>query len=124
MKPLMGSSQWWNAHFIDGVPTSLMECPLHWWNTHFIDGMPTSLMECPLHWWNAHFRRPWGFTAGFLCLCFLEASWGSSLLMNQHLSHLWWFVYPWTRERHHLKVWPCWNRCDLVGMGVSLWVWV
>ena len=21
-----------------------------------------------------------------------------------------------------LKVWPCWNRCDLVGMGVSLWV--
>ena len=21
-------------------------------------------------------------------------------------------------------VWPCWNRCDLVGMGVSLWVWV
>jgi hypothetical protein len=37
---------------------------------------------------------------------------------------LWWFVYPWTREWHHLKVWPCWNRCDLVGMGVSLWVWV
>jgi hypothetical protein len=35
---------------------------------------------------------------------------------------LWWFVYPWTREWHHLKVWPCWNRCDLVGMGVSLWV--
>jgi hypothetical protein len=33
-------------------------------------------------------------------------------------------VYPWTREWHHLKVWPCWNRCDLVGMGVSLWVWV
>jgi len=29
-----------------------------------------------------------------------------------------------TREWHHLKVWPCWNRCDLVGMGVSLWVWV
>ena len=25
---------------------------------------------------------------------------------------------------HHLKLWPCWNRCDLVGMGVSLWVWV
>ena len=37
---------------------------------------------------------------------------------------LWWFVYPWTRVWHHLKVWPCWNRCDLVGMGVSLWVWV
>ena len=25
-----------------------------------------------------------------------------------------------TREWHHLEVWPCWNRCDLVGMGVSL----
>jgi hypothetical protein len=35
-----------------------------------------------------------------------------------------WFVYLWTREWHHLKVWPCWNRYDLVGMGVSLWVWV
>ena len=28
------------------------------------------------------------------------------------------------QEWHYLKVWPCWNRCDLVGMGVSLWVWV
>jgi hypothetical protein len=27
-------------------------------------------------------------------------------------------------EWHHLKMWPSWNRCDLVGMGVSLWVWV
>jgi hypothetical protein len=36
---------------------------------------------------------------------------------------LWWFVYSWTREWHHLEVWPCWNRCDLVGVGVSLWVW-
>jgi hypothetical protein len=24
---------------------------------------------------------------------------------------------------HHLEVWPCWNMCDLVGVGVSLWVW-
>ena len=23
---------------------------------------------------------------------------------------------------HHLEVWPCWNRCDLVEVGVSLWV--
>ena len=36
---------------------------------------------------------------------------------------LWWFVYSWAREWQHLKVWPCWNRCDLVGVGVSLWVW-
>jgi hypothetical protein len=35
---------------------------------------------------------------------------------------MWWFVYPWTREWHHLKVWPCWNRCDLVGMGVTVGV--
>jgi hypothetical protein len=26
------------------------------------------------------------------------------------------------REWHHLEVWPCGNRCDLVGIGVSLWV--
>jgi hypothetical protein len=36
---------------------------------------------------------------------------------------LWWFVYSWAWELHHLEVWPCWNRCDLVGVGVSLWVW-
>ena len=29
----------------------------------------------------------------------------------------------WTREWNHLEVWPCWNWCDLVGVGVSLWVW-
>jgi hypothetical protein len=23
----------------------------------------------------------------------------------------------------HLELWPCWNRCDLIGVGVSLWVW-
>ena len=34
-----------------------------------------------------------------------------------------WFVYSCTRGWHHLEVWPCWNRCDLVGVGVSLWVW-
>jgi hypothetical protein len=33
-----------------------------------------------------------------------------------------WFVYSWTREWHHFEVWPCWNRCDLVGVGVLLWV--
>jgi hypothetical protein len=32
-------------------------------------------------------------------------------------------LYSCTREWHHLEVWPCWNRCDLVGVGVSLWVW-
>jgi hypothetical protein len=36
---------------------------------------------------------------------------------------VWWFVCSWTREWHHLEVWPWWNRCDLVGIGVSLWVW-
>jgi hypothetical protein len=43
---------------------------------------------------------------------------------NEKETHLCWFVYPWTKEWHHLKGWPCWNRCDLVGMGVPLWVWV
>jgi hypothetical protein len=32
-------------------------------------------------------------------------------------------LYSWVMEWHHLEVWPCWNMCDLVGVGVSLWVW-
>jgi hypothetical protein len=48
--------------------------------------------------------------------CFWTSLWGPG-------SGMWWFVYSWTTEWHHLEVWPCWNRCDLVGVGVSLWVW-
>ena len=36
-------------------------------------------------------------------------------------STVWWFVYAWLREWQYLKAWPCWNRCGLVGIGVSLW---
>jgi hypothetical protein len=48
--------------------------------------------------------------------CFWTSLWGP-------VSGMGWFVYSWTTEWHHLEVWPCWNRCDLVGVGVSLWVW-
>jgi hypothetical protein len=34
-----------------------------------------------------------------------------------------WLIYPWPREWHYQKVWPCWSRCGLIGIGVSLWVW-
>ena len=30
------------------------------------------------------------------------------------------FVYSWTREWHHLEVWPYWSKYELVGVGVSL----
>ena len=52
---------------------------------------------------------------------FFFFKWRNFLVYQRIL--LWWFVYSWTREWHHLEVWPCWNRCDLVGVGVSLWVW-
>jgi hypothetical protein len=41
------------------------------------------------------------------------------LLVVQYLRAIvWWFVYPWTREWHHLKVWPGWNGCVTVGVGI------
>jgi hypothetical protein len=33
------------------------------------------------------------------------------------------FVHAWLREWHYQKAWPCWGRCGLVGVGISLWVW-
>jgi hypothetical protein len=36
---------------------------------------------------------------------------------------VWWFVCAWPREWHYLEVWPCWDRCGLAGVGVSLWAW-
>ena len=33
-----------------------------------------------------------------------------------------WFVNVWPREWHYQKMWPCWSKCGLVGVGLSLWV--
>jgi hypothetical protein len=61
-----------------------------------------------------HFLKGGSFFCDNFSLCQVDTQ-------NQPIYHLWWFVYSW--EWHHLKMWPCWNRCDLVGIGVSLWVW-
>jgi hypothetical protein len=43
-----------------------------------------------------------------------------NLAREKHPSEggIWWFVFAWPREWHYLDVWPCWNRCGLVGVGV------
>ena len=42
--------------------------------------------------------------------CVWTSLWGPT-------NEMWWFVYSWTREWHHLEVWPCWTRCVTLGVG-------
>jgi hypothetical protein len=60
---------------------------------------------------------------GFQCEPHLKNRASVDKILKIEYMGLWWFVCSWTREWHHLEVWPCWSRCDLFGVGVSLWVW-
>ena len=55
----------------------------------------------------------------------LLANFMHRVTVAQHLwkYQLWWFVYARPCEWHCQRVWPCWSRCGLAGVGVSLWVW-
>jgi hypothetical protein len=70
-----------------------------------------------LHWCNSHISEN-GQTVGHKRKK-LEYTLG---IVNQwcKIREVWWFVYFWTREWHPVEVWPWWNRCVTMGVGLRL----